>query len=139
MVLLFAGWSQGDTVNDTLQSDVPLTTKRTVVSRPRSHGVVHPMPETCLSPHAPQATQDARELRGLTTGHGRMNGYHAHDRWLQPGRQRADHVRGMRRRAWTPTLHALFRRDDHTTRAWTRSLASCLRSPTLGASSTSVP
>ena len=120
VVLLFAGWAQGDTVHDTVPSDVPLTTKRTVVSRLRSHSALHPMPGTCLSPHAPQATQDAREPRGLTTGHGRMHGYHAHDRWLQLGRQSTAHVRGMLLCACTPTRHAFFKQGDHATRTLTR-------------------
>ena len=95
IVLLLAGWSQGDTVNDTVQSNVSLTTKHAMASRPRGHGALHPMQEPCLSPQELQATQDDRALRGLTTGHGRTEGHQAHDRRLQPGRQSADQVHGM--------------------------------------------
>ena len=63
MVLLCVGWSQGNTVHDTVLSDIFLTTKRPVASRPRDYGALHSLQETCLSSQEPQATSDGEGER----------------------------------------------------------------------------
>jgi len=83
MVLFFAGWSPGATVDDTVPSDVSLTTKRAVASRPRDHGALHPLQKTCLSSQEPHATSDGEGERDVDHRPW-PHGWPLYARWLAP-------------------------------------------------------
>lgn len=61
-----------------------------------------------LAQHEPQAPQDHGYVGGLTAGHERMDGDHAHSGGLQQGGNKADHLVRRARRALQHALDARF-------------------------------